>query len=101
MFPCFFGGRLARLVRSALSAFTTATRVAAGDDRVDAIRFVTRQVSDEEAAAVTAVLLAALDEAGGAAAIDEESRRDPWVRSGNALRAPIEVGRGAWSRSTR
>ena len=74
---------------------------AEGDARVDAIRFVTRQVSDEEAAAVTAVLLAALDEAGGAAAIDEEPRRDPWVRSGNALRAPIEVGRGAWSRSTR
>ncbi|MDR6904670.1 hypothetical protein J2X63_000356 [Agromyces sp. 3263] len=74
---------------------------AAGDDRVDAIRFVTRQVSDEETAAVTAVLLAALDEAGGTAAIEDEPRRNPWVRSGNALRAPIEVGRGAWSRSTR
>ena len=33
------------------------------DARADAIRFVTRDVSDEEAAAVTAVLLAALDEA--------------------------------------
>ena len=33
------------------------------DVRADAIRFVTRDVSDEEAAAVTAVLLAALDEA--------------------------------------
>lgn len=30
MFPCFFGGRLARLVRSARSALVTATRVAAG-----------------------------------------------------------------------
>jgi hypothetical protein len=30
MFPCFFGGRFARFVRSARSAFTTETRVAAG-----------------------------------------------------------------------
>ena len=30
MFPCFLGGRLARLVRRARSALTTATRVAAG-----------------------------------------------------------------------
>ena len=30
MFPCFLGGRLARFVRRALSAFTTTTRVAAG-----------------------------------------------------------------------
>ena len=30
MFPCFFGGRLARLVRSARSALMMATRVAAG-----------------------------------------------------------------------
>ena len=30
MFPCFLGGMLARLVRSARSAFTTCTRVAAG-----------------------------------------------------------------------
>lgn len=30
MFPCFFGGWLARLVRRARSALTTATRVAAG-----------------------------------------------------------------------
>jgi hypothetical protein len=30
MFPCFFGGSVARLVLSARSAFTTATRVAAG-----------------------------------------------------------------------
>ena len=73
----------------------------AADDRLDAIRFVTRRVSDEETAAVTAVLLAALDEAAGTAAIADEPRRDPWVRSGNALRSPIEVGRGAWSRSTR
>ena len=35
------------------------------DARADAIRFVTRDVSDEEAAAVTAVLLAALDEERG------------------------------------
>ncbi|WP_159604491.1 acyl-CoA carboxylase epsilon subunit [Agromyces humi] len=74
---------------------------AVADDRVDAIRFVTRRVSDEETAAVTAVLLAALDEAAGTAAIADEPRRDPWVRSGNALRTSIEVGRGAWSRSTR
>src|SRR5690606_38640402 len=30
MFPCFFDGRLARFVRSARSALTTASRVAAG-----------------------------------------------------------------------
>ena len=71
------------------------------DDRVGAIRFVTRRVSDEETAAVTAVLLAALDEAASTAAIADEPRRDPWVRSGNALRTTIEVGRGAWSRFTR
>jgi hypothetical protein len=71
------------------------------DARVDAIRFVTGHVSDEEAAAVTAVLLAALDEAAGPASLAEEPRRDAWVRSGHALRSPIEVGRGAWTRSAR
>ena len=82
-------------------ASTPSTGDAGGDDRIGTIRFVTRHLSDEETAAVTAVLLAALDEATGTAAAAEEPRRDPWVQSGNALRAPIEVGRGAWSRSTR
>jgi Acyl-CoA carboxylase epsilon subunit len=71
-----------------------------GDARAHAIRFVTRDVSDEEAAAVTAVLLAALDE-GTAAALVAEPARAPWVQSAGALRAPFPVGPGNWVRSAR
>ena len=71
----------------------------AGDERADTIRFVTRDVSDEEAAAVTAVVLAALDDAAGAPVA--EPARDPWVRSAGSLRAPFPVGPGRWARSTR
>ena len=78
-----------------------ATEAATGDPRAAELRIVSRRVSDEETAAVTAVLLAALDEAASTAAIADEPRRDPWVRSGKALRTTIEVGRGAWSRFTR
>jgi len=70
------------------------------DARVDTIRFVTRDVSDEEAAAVTAVLLAALDE-GTAVAPVAEPARNPWVQSAGALRAPFPVGPGSWGRSAR
>ena len=71
----------------------------ADDERADAIRFVTRDVSDEEAAAVTAVVLAALDDAAGAPVA--EAARDPWVRSAGSLRAPFPVGPGRWARSAR
>ncbi|KRE26024.1 acyl-CoA carboxylase epsilon subunit [Agromyces sp. Soil535] len=70
------------------------------DARADAIRFVTRDVSDEEAAAVTAVLLAALEE-GTAAAPVAEPARAPWVQSAGALRTPFPVGPGNWVRSAR
>ncbi|WP_448809330.1 acyl-CoA carboxylase subunit epsilon [Agromyces bauzanensis] len=70
------------------------------DDGAGDLRFVTRGVSHEEAAAVTAVILAALDEQSGEAAIAEPVR-DRWVRSGNALRRPIEVGPGNWARAVR
>ena len=70
------------------------------DVRADAIRFVTRDVSDEEAAAVTAVLLAALDEAATIAPVADPAR-NAWVQSGRALRTPLDVGPGAWGRSGR
>jgi hypothetical protein len=70
------------------------------DARAADLRFVSRGVTDAEAAAVTAVVLAALDEAGGAASVAEPVR-DRWVRSGHALRSPIDVGPGNWSRSGR
>ncbi|HET8778794.1 MAG TPA: acyl-CoA carboxylase epsilon subunit [Agromyces sp.] len=70
------------------------------DARAADLRFVTRGVSHEEAAAVTAVVLASLEEGTGEAS-DPEPARDPWVRSGRALRSGIEVGSGAWSRSVR
>jgi hypothetical protein len=68
------------------------------DARADAIRFVTRDVSDEEAAAVTAVLLAALDEAATSAHVADPPR-NAWVQSARALRTPFAVGPGAWGRS--
>jgi hypothetical protein len=70
------------------------------DARAADLRFVTRGVSHEEAAAVTAVVLASLEESTGEAA-EPEPARDPWVRSGRAVRSGIEVGPGAWSRSVR
>jgi hypothetical protein len=64
------------------------------------LRFVTRHVTEPEAAAVTAVVLAAIDEASGRGSVDEPGR-DPWVRSGGAMRHPISVGPGSWRRSAR
>ena len=69
------------------------------DARAAAIRFVTRDVSDEEAAAVTAVLLATLDETTIAASV--EPARNAWVRSAGALRTPLAVGPGEWGRTGR
>ena len=70
------------------------------DARADAIRFVTRDVSDEEAAAVTAVLLATLDEAATSAPVADPAR-NAWVQSARALRTPFAVGPGAWRRAGR
>ena len=70
------------------------------DARAADLRFVTRGVSDAEAAAVTAVVLAALDEAGGAASVAEPVR-NRWVQGAHALRSPVAVGPGNWSRSGR
>ncbi|HEY6800823.1 MAG TPA: acyl-CoA carboxylase epsilon subunit [Agromyces sp.] len=85
-------------IRSGETIRTDATVDA--DARAAQLRFVTRDVSHEEAAAVTAVVLASLDEHTGEAS-EPEPTRDPWVRSGRALRAPLEVGPGAWKRSAR
>ncbi|KQZ08747.1 hypothetical protein ASD23_10220 [Agromyces sp. Root1464] len=68
------------------------------DERAAALRFETRVVTPEDAAAVTAVLLAALDEqtAGEASA---DPGRSAWIRSGGAMRRPLEVGPGRWVRA--
>ena len=80
------------------------TTSASGSDDAAApavdLRFVTRDVTESEAAAVTAVILAALKEAGMAEPVAELGR-DPWVRSGRALRSPVSVGPGNWRRSAR
>lgn len=70
------------------------------DGRAAALHFVTRGVTDEEAAAVTAVVLTALDDGADAASVAEPAR-NAWVRSARALRSPLEVGNGTWSRSAR
>jgi hypothetical protein len=70
------------------------------DARVTELRFVTHGLTDEETAVVTAVVLGVLDEGAGAASVAEPAR-NPWVRSAHALRAPVQVGPGSWSRSAR
>ncbi|MFF2273393.1 acyl-CoA carboxylase epsilon subunit [Agromyces sp. NPDC058136] len=71
-----------------------------GDPRAAELRILTRSVSDEETAAVTAVLLAAVDaeEPDDGAA---DPGRNAWVRSGGAIRRPVEVGPGRWVASVR
>ena len=68
------------------------------DARAADLRFVTPNVTHEEAAAVTAVLLAVIDEQAVEASVTEPTR-DRWVGSGRALRSPIAVGNGNWARS--
>jgi hypothetical protein len=70
------------------------------DARVTELHFVTRGLTDEETAAVTAVVIGMLDEDAVAASVAEPAR-NPWVRSAHALRAPLQVGPGSWSRSAR
>ncbi|SIN70258.1 acyl-CoA carboxylase epsilon subunit [Agromyces cerinus] len=68
------------------------------DERADALRFETRVVTPEDAAAVTAVLLAALGEqSADEASVDPG--RSAWVRSGGAMRRPLDVGPGRWVRA--
>ena len=71
------------------------------DQRAVELRILSRDVSDDEAAAVTAVILASVDEAAGDLASADEPGRNPWVRSGDAMRRPIVAGPGRWVRSVR
>ncbi|MGR2753296.1 acyl-CoA carboxylase epsilon subunit [Agromyces arachidis] len=68
-----------------------------GDESVD-LRFVTADVSPEEAAAVTAVIVAAVHEEQAA---PPPPARSAWSHPRNALRPPIEVGAGRWSAALR
>ncbi|GAA1514979.1 hypothetical protein BJ978_001948 [Agromyces terreus] len=65
--------------------------------RAASIRFITRDVTDEEAAAVTAVLVAAVDAQADAAA-PADPRRGAWVRSSGSLSAFDPRG-GRWDRA--
>jgi hypothetical protein len=71
------------------------------DQRAVELRILSRDVGDDEAAAVTAVILASVDEAAGDLASADEPGRNPWVRSGDAMRRPVEIGPGRWVRSVR
>ncbi|KZE93693.1 hypothetical protein AVP42_01700 [Agromyces sp. NDB4Y10] len=76
---------------------TTAPGEPDGAQSID-LRFLTRDVSAEEAAAVTAVLVAAVDEEQ---ASPPPPARSDWAHPRNALRPPIEVGPGRWTSSLR
>ncbi len=69
-----------------------------GDTAALDLRFLTRDVSAEEAAAVTAVLAATVREAQGD---HEPTPRNDWSHPRNALRPRIEVGPGRWAASAR
>jgi hypothetical protein len=68
-----------------------------GAEAID-LRFLTRDVSAEEAAAVTAVVLAAVGEEQSA---PPPPSRSEWSHPRNALRPTIEVGPGRWSSALR
>ena len=74
---------------------TTATGNGNDAESID-LRFLTTDVSPEEAAAVTAVIVAAVREEH--AAPPPEPRSD-WAHPRNAVRSPIEVGPGRWALS--
>jgi hypothetical protein len=69
-----------------------------GADEALDLRFVTRDVTAEEAAAVTAVLVGAVREDRGA---PEPAPRNDWSHPRNALRPRLEVGTGRWAASAR
>lgn len=72
---------------------TTASGEPNGAEPID-LRFLTPDVSAEEAAAVTAVVVAAVRDEGAAAPAPP---RSAWSHPRNALRPPIEVGPGRWA----
>lgn len=76
---------------------TTAPGDANGAESVD-LRFLTRDVSAEEAAAVTAVIVAAVREEESA---PPPPARSEWSHPRSAVRAPVEVGPGRWAGSAR
>lgn len=76
---------------------TTASGEPNGAEPID-LRFLTRDVSAEEAAAVTAVLMAAVREEPSAL---PAPARSAWSHPRNALRPPIEVGPGRWGSALR
>jgi hypothetical protein len=76
---------------------TTGSANANGAESVD-LRFVTRDVSAEEAAAVTAVVVAAVREEQS---VPPAPARSAWSHPRSAVRAPIEVGPGRWAGSAR
>ncbi|WP_400994055.1 acyl-CoA carboxylase epsilon subunit [Agromyces sp. GXQ0307] len=69
-----------------------------GDGEALDLRFLTRDVTAEQAAAVTAVLAATVREAHGD---HEPTPRSDWSHPRNALRPRIEVGPGRWTSSAR
>ncbi|MGR0220172.1 acyl-CoA carboxylase epsilon subunit [Agromyces sp. ZXT2-6] len=76
---------------------TTASGEPNGAESLD-LRFLTRDVSAEEAAAVTAVIVAAVREER---ATPPPPARSAWAHPRHALRPPIEVGPGRWSSAPR
>ncbi|MFD6054771.1 acyl-CoA carboxylase epsilon subunit [Agromyces sp. NPDC060279] len=65
------------------------------------LRFVDRwPMTPAETAAVIAVVTAVLEEHTPEASAPPAGR-DEWVRSGAALRRPIETGQGRWQRALR
>ena len=76
---------------------TTASGSPNGADSVD-LRFLTGDVTAEEAAAVTAVVVAAVHEEQAA---PPPRARSDWSHPRSAVRAPVEVGPGRWAGSAR
>ncbi|GAA1055621.1 hypothetical protein GCM10017608_22750 [Agromyces luteolus] len=69
-----------------------------GDAEALELRFLTRDVTADEAAAVTAVLVTTVREARGE---HEVPSRNDWSHPRNALRPRVEVGPGRWAASAR
>ncbi|WP_353828573.1 acyl-CoA carboxylase epsilon subunit [Agromyces sp. SYSU T0242] len=69
-----------------------------GDAETLDLRFLTRDVTPEEAAAVTAVMVATVHEDRE---VPEPQRRSDWSHPRGALRPRIEVGPGRWVGSAR
>lgn len=76
---------------------TTAPGEPNGAESID-LKFLTRNVSAEEAAAATAVLVAAVREEQ---AVPPPAGRSQWAHPRAAVRPPIEVGPRRWTFSAR